>query len=131
MTVSEFLQKDHLHQEFSALMTTLNRLNTNVEEAKKLLAEAGYADGFKTTVWTNDNQQRIDTAIVLQDSLKKLNIEVELEVMEFGAYLEKTADGEHDMFILGWSNPTGDADYGMYALFHSSQKGNARKPFIL
>ena len=28
------------------------------------------------------------------------------------------------MFILGWSNPTGDADYGMYALFHSSQKGN-------
>ena len=51
----------------------------NEEEAKKLLAEAGYADGFKTTVWTNDNQQRIDTAIVLQDSLKKLNIEVELE----------------------------------------------------
>ena len=97
----------------------------NVEEAKKLLAEAGYADGFKTTVWTNDNQQRIDTAIVLQDSLKKLNIEVELEVMEFGAYLEKTANGEHDMFILGWSNPTGDADYGMYAMFHSTQKGNA------
>ena len=28
------------------------------------------------------------------------------------------------MYILGWSIPTGDADYGMYALFHSSQKGN-------
>ena len=96
----------------------------NVEEAKKLMAEAGLADGFKTTIWTNDNPQRMDTAIVLQDSLKELNIEVEIEVMEFGAYLEKTADGEHDMFILGWSNPTGDADYGMYALFHSSQKGN-------
>ena len=44
--------------------------------------------------------------------------------MEFGTYLEQTAAGQHDMFILGWSNPTGDADYGMYALFHSSQKGN-------
>ncbi|WP_438316252.1 glutathione ABC transporter substrate-binding protein [Sporosarcina sp. FA9] len=96
----------------------------NVEEAKKLLAEAGLADGFKTKLWTNDNPQRMDTAIILQDSLKQLNIEVEIEVMEFGAYLEKTAEGEHDMFILGWSNPTGDADYGMYALFHSSQKGN-------
>ncbi|MCZ2259008.1 glutathione ABC transporter substrate-binding protein [Sporosarcina sp. G11-34] len=96
----------------------------NVEEAKKLLAEAGLEDGFKTTIWTNDNPQRMDTAIVLQDSLKALNIEAEIEVMEFGAYLEKTADGEHDMFILGWSNPTGDADYGMYALFHSTQKGN-------
>lgn len=96
----------------------------NVEEAKKLLAEAGYADGFKTTIWTNDNPQRIDTAIILQNSLKELNIEVEVEQMEFGTYLDKTAEGEHDMFILGWSNPTGDADYGMYALFHSTQKGN-------
>ena len=28
------------------------------------------------------------------------------------------------MFILGWSNSTGDADYGLYALFHSSQHGD-------
>jgi len=29
------------------------------------------------------------------------------------------------MFILGWVAVTGDADYGMYALFHSSQFGEA------
>src|SRR5699024_12724884 len=34
-----------------------------------------------------------------------------------------TANGEHDMFILGWSTPTGDADYAMYALFHSDNFG--------
>ena len=88
------------------------------------MAEAGYADGFKTSIWTNDNQQRIDMAIIIQNSLKELNIDVEIEQMEFGTYLDKTAEGEHDMFILGWSNPTGDADYGMYALFHSSQHGD-------
>ncbi len=96
----------------------------NVEEAKKLMEEAGYGDGFKTTIWTNDTQQRIDMAIILQNSLKELNIDAEVEQMEFGAYLEKTAEGEHDIFVLGWSNATGDADYGMYALFHSSQKGD-------
>ncbi|CAM4076017.1 glutathione ABC transporter substrate-binding protein [Lederbergia lenta] len=96
----------------------------NVEKAKELLKEAGYEDGFKTSIWTNDNQQRMDTAILVQQKLKAANIDVNVEVMEFGAYLEKSAAGEHDMFILGWSNPTGDADYGMYALFHSSQKGN-------
>ncbi|MEK5040803.1 glutathione ABC transporter substrate-binding protein [Sporosarcina sp. FSL K6-3457] len=101
-----------------------NPISYNPEEAKKLLEEAGYGDGFKTTIWTNDNPQRIDMAILLQASLKELNINVEIEQMEFGTYLEKTANGEHDMFILGWSNPTGDADYGMYALFHSTQKGN-------
>lgn len=96
----------------------------NMDEAKALLAEAGYADGFKTTIWTNDNPARQQVAIVLQEELKKLNIQAEIEVMEFGSYLEKTAAGEHDMFILGWSNPTGDADYGLYALFHSSQHGD-------
>ncbi|MEG0383863.1 MAG: glutathione ABC transporter substrate-binding protein [Solibacillus sp.] len=96
----------------------------NVEEAKALLAEAGYADGFTTTIWTNDNPVRQQVAIVLQEELKKLNITANIEVLEFGAYLEKTAAGEHDMFILGWSNSTGDADYGLYALFHSSQHGD-------
>lgn len=99
-------------------------LEYNVEEAKKLLAEAGYADGFSTTIWTNDNKQRVDMAVILQNSLQELNIDVKVEQMEFGTYLDKTAEGEHDMFVLGWSNATGDADYGMYALFHSSQKGN-------
>ncbi|WP_339214175.1 glutathione ABC transporter substrate-binding protein [Solibacillus sp. FSL W8-0372] len=96
----------------------------NMDEAKALLEEAGYADGFKTTIWTNDNPARQQVAIVLQENLKQLNIQAEIEVMEFGSYLEKTAAGEHDMFILGWSNPTGDADYGLYALFHSSQHGD-------
>ena len=96
----------------------------NLEEAKKLMKEAGFEDGFKTTIWTNDNPQRRDIAILLKDSLKDINVDVEIEEVEWGAYLEKTANGEHDMFILGWSNPTGDADYGMYALFHSSQKGD-------
>lgn len=96
----------------------------NVEEAKKLLKEAGYENGFKSSIWTNDNPQRQQIAVLLQEELKKVNVEVEIEVMEFGAYLDKTANGEHDMFILGWSNPTGDADYGLYALFHSSQKGD-------
>ncbi len=96
----------------------------DVEKAKELMEEAGYGDGFQTTIWTNDTQQRIDTAVLLQNSLKELNIDAKVEQMEFGAFLDKTAKGEHDMFIHGWSNPTGDADYGMYALFHSSQKGD-------
>ncbi|ATP41889.1 glutathione ABC transporter substrate-binding protein [Solibacillus sp. R5-41] len=96
----------------------------NMDEAKALLAESNHPNGFKTTIWTNDNPVRQNVAIVLQEALKQLNIEATIEVLEFGSYLEKTAAGEHDMFILGWSNSTGDADYGLYALFHSSQHGD-------
>lgn len=102
----------------------IDAIEYNMDEAKALLEEAGMADGFETTLWTNDNPQRQAIAVLVQEALAELNITVEIEVMEFGTYLEQTAAGQHDMFILGWSNPTGDADYGMYALFHSSQKGN-------
>lgn len=98
-------------------------LDYDIEKAKELLADAGYPDGFSTTIWTNDNRERIDTAVNLQSQLKEIGIELKVEEIEWGAYLEQTANGEHDMFILGWSTPTGDADYAMYALFHSDNFG--------
>ncbi|WP_158734971.1 glutathione ABC transporter substrate-binding protein [Alteribacillus sp. YIM 98480] len=99
-------------------------LEYNPEQAKDLLAEAGYEDGFSTTLWTNDDRERQDIAEVVQQQLKEIGIEVEIEVLEWGAYLDSTAEGEHDMFILGWSTVTGDADYGMYPLFHSDNHGD-------
>ncbi|WP_129600378.1 glutathione ABC transporter substrate-binding protein [Anaerophilus nitritogenes] len=95
----------------------------NVEKAKKLMAEAGYADGFKTNIWTNDNQQRMDIAEIVQNQLKAINIDAEVKVVEWGAFLDGTTAGEHDIFILGWVTVTGDPDYGLYPLFHSSQHG--------
>ena len=97
----------------------------DVEKAKALLAEAGYADGFSTTIWTNDNQQRMDIAEIVQNQLRDVNINAEVKVVEWGAYLDGTAAGEHDMFILGWVTVTGDPDYGLFPLFHSSQMGAA------
>ncbi|WP_442596544.1 glutathione ABC transporter substrate-binding protein [Neobacillus sp. D3-1R] len=97
----------------------------DVEKAKALLKEAGYPNGFKTTIWTNDNKERVDVAEVVQSQLKGIGIDVEIKVMEWGAYLDATSKGEHDMFILGWSNMTGDADYNQFFLFHSDAKGEA------
>lgn len=98
-------------------------ISYNVDKAKELLKEAGYENGFKTTIWTNDNQQRMDIAVILQEALKQVNIDVDIQVLEWGAYLDNTGKGEHDMFILGLSNPVGDADYFLTQLFHSANKG--------
>jgi len=97
----------------------------NVEKAKELMKEAGLENGFKTSIWTNDNKTRMDISEIVQNQLKQINIEAEVKVVEWGAYLDGTAKGEHDMFILGWGTVTGDPDYGLYALFHSSQFGDA------
>ncbi|WP_309228309.1 glutathione ABC transporter substrate-binding protein [Virgibacillus saliphilus] len=93
------------------------------EKAKELLEEAGYPDGFETTIWTNDDQARIDVAEVAQAQLAEVGIDVSVDVMEWGAYLEQTSSGNHDMFVLGWSNMTGDGDYNQYYMFHSDSMG--------
>ncbi|OLS36871.1 glutathione ABC transporter substrate-binding protein [Bacillus sp. MRMR6] len=103
----------------------LTPLPYDVDGAKKLLAEAGHADGFKTTLFVNEgSKERADIAELVQAQLAPLGIEVSIEIIEWGAFLDKTAAGEHEMFILGWTTVTGDADYGLYALFHSSQFGS-------
>ena len=95
------------------------------EKAKELLAEAGFADGFETTIWVNDSPVRATIAEIVQAQLKEVGIETRVETVEWSKYLEETSAGQHDMFILGWTTVTGDADYGLYALYHSSQQGGA------
>lgn len=97
----------------------------DVEKAKQMLAEAGYPNGFTTKIWTNDNPLRRDIAVILQDQLKQIGINAEIETLEWGAFLDGTARGDQDMFILGWVTVTGDADYGLYPLLHTASFGGA------
>ena len=95
----------------------------DVEKARQLMAEAGYGDGFKTTVWTNDNPLRLQIAQIMQAQLRQIGIDMSIEVLEWGAYLDGTARGNHEMYIFGWVTITGDADYGLFPLYSSSTHG--------
>lgn len=103
----------------------IERYKQNFDKARELLTEAGYADGFKTSIWTNDNPTRVQIAQVLQAQLRQIGIDMSIEVVEWGAFLDGTSRGDHDMFIMGWVTVTGDADYGLYALFNSATHGGA------
>jgi dipeptide transport system substrate-binding protein len=75
--------------------------------AKKLLAEAGYPNGFSTTLWAMPVQRPYmpnakAAAQLIQQDLKAIGINVEIVSYEWGEYLKRTGDGEHDMVTLGW-----------------------------
>lgn len=95
----------------------------DIDLAKALMEDAGFGDGFKATIWTNENLQRIDIANILHNQLKAINIDLEVKVVDWDTYLDVTESGQHDMFLFGWVTVTGDPDYGLYSLFHSSQVG--------
>ena len=93
----------------------------NVEKAKELLAEAGYADGFKMVMTTDESQARQDTAEIVQSQLAAVGIQVEIQSLERTTYIGEVCAGTLQAFSLGWTSDTGDPDYALYASFHSSQ----------
>jgi len=96
----------------------------DVERARELMAEAGLEDGFETDIWLNEgNAMRADAATMIQAQLRALNIDVSIHIYEWATLLPATADGEHQMSIMGWNIPTGDPDYGVFPLYHSSNIG--------
>lgn len=116
--------KGALQPEVLGYNEDLEDLAYNPERAKELMKEAGYEDGLDLKIMTNDVPERIDIAILLQEQLKDIGINLSVEQLEWGTYLEAISNGEHDLFILGWPNSVGDPDQGLWPLFHSSMKGS-------
>ncbi|MGM0414666.1 MAG: glutathione ABC transporter substrate-binding protein [Bacillota bacterium] len=102
----------------------LYQYDFNPDKARELLEEAGYGDGFDLRLLTTDDPLFRQSSEIVQDNLSQIGIDVEVETITLGDFLETTAQGEHDLFVLTWGTITGDADYGLYPLFHSSQFGS-------
>ena len=83
--------------------------------AKKLLAAAGYPNGFSTDLWAmpvqrpyNPNAKRI--AELMQADLAKIGVKAEIKSFEWGEYRKRMQNGEHQMGMLGWTGDNGDPD---------------------
>lgn len=87
----------------------------NVEKAKKLLAEAGYPNGFETELWTlpvsrpyMPNGKKLGELI--QADLAKINVKLKLVTFDWPTYLEKSKNGLHSFVEFGWTGDNGDPD---------------------
>lgn len=100
------------------------------EKALALLAEAGWEDHdddgildkdghpFAFTILTNQgNTQRIKTAIIIQERLRQLGIQVKVRTVEWAAFIKEFLDkGRFDAIVMGWSSA---ADPDLSQVWHS------------
>lgn len=98
----------------------------NPEKAKKLLAEAGYPDGFECIIWTDPRTERKSVSEIVQAFLAEVGVKANIEIMEWSKFLSETTNGADGMFILGYTG-TGDADGGLYPRFHSNYFGSSNR----
>jgi peptide/nickel transport system substrate-binding protein len=90
----------------------------DLEGAKKLLAEAGYPDGFAMTLHApNDryvNDEQIAQAIA--QLLARVGISAKVEAMPSSVYFTRASKLEFSLMLLGWASDTAEASSPLKAL---------------
>ncbi|MFK7876204.1 MAG: ABC transporter substrate-binding protein [Paracoccaceae bacterium] len=83
------------------------------DKAKALLAEAGYADGFSFGLKCPNNRYLNDEAVcqAITGMLAQVGITANLDAMPVSNYWPELRADNYDMYLLGWSPGTFDAEH--------------------
>ncbi|MDR0554405.1 MAG: ABC transporter substrate-binding protein [Treponema sp.] len=102
----------------------------NLDTARSLLAASSMPNGFKFSLITNEDSLRNSMALFIQDSLAKLNIQVEIVKVsddehteyQFGGVL-KDGKRDYDSILAGWTADYPDVGNNIEPLFAADQAG--------
>jgi len=119
--------------------TSIKGIAFNPTEAKRIFAEAGWADtdsdgfldkvidGKKTTLGFKfllnaGNEAREQIALILVDECRKVGVQADIKKLEWSVFLENLRTRNFDAYIGSWVNDPIASD--PYQLWHSSQAEN-------
>ncbi|MBI2908793.1 MAG: hypothetical protein HYX92_14215 [Chloroflexi bacterium] len=75
--------------------------DVDIAEAKKLMAEAGFANGFKTSLLTASLAEYERPAVFLKDQLSRLGIDAALDMKEYSTYNNERTVGNFSLTAAG------------------------------
>ena len=71
----------------------------------------------------NEDNQRVDTAVVIQDNLKAIGINAQIKTYQWASYVAfvENSSQKKGMFLMAWNIANDDPDELLYPLYHRSQ----------
>ena len=102
-----------------------NRPPVDIVKARKLMADAGFGNGFDVTLDCTDNRYINDQAIcvAIAGMLAKIDIRVKVNAMPRALYFPKLQNTDTSMYLLGWGVPTFDSLYTLQSIVHTKGQG--------
>ncbi|MDW4500008.1 ABC transporter substrate-binding protein [Sulfitobacter sp. D35] len=96
---------------------------TDVDAAKALMEEAGYADGFSIRLDCPNDRYINDEAIcqAAVGMLGQIGVTVNLDAKPKAQHFPLITDGQTDFYMLGWGVPTYDSEYIFNFLVHGRE----------
>ncbi|CAN0626669.1 glutathione ABC transporter periplasmic binding protein [Burkholderia multivorans] len=98
-------------------------------KARALLKEAGYPNGFESTLWSGYNNTTSQKVIqFVQQQLAQVGVKVQVQALESGERVAKVESAQDPatapvrMFYIGWSSSTGEANWALSPLLASASK---------
>lgn len=87
----------------------------NPQRARQLLQSAGLAQGFEIDLWAlpmarPTNPNGLLMAQMIQQDWARIGVRARIVSYEWGEYLRRANQGEHHVYMSGWSSSTGQAD---------------------
>ena len=93
----------------------------DIEQAKALLAEAGYPDGFEVDFTCTNNRVPGDAVVceALAQMWSRLGLTVNAQALNGTVFFPAAANEEYTMAMSAWGTLTGEAAYTYGAMIHS------------
>lgn len=91
----------------------------DIEKAKELMAEAGYADGFTCRLIAKDVSTRVTMCEMMKNAWAQLNVNAEISVMDIATYYNYIQNGDYEMGLGGFVCQVNDGDM-YHDMFYST-----------
>ncbi|MEJ7761205.1 MAG: ABC transporter substrate-binding protein [Thermomicrobiales bacterium] len=111
--------------EWASPVDQLPLYGRDLDRARQLLAEAGFPDGFSMSIVASPlYPEFINIALIVQQQLQEVGIDVQLDQVEWGTFIERWRARDFQSFV-SFNGSGNDPDRALYPVFHTGGSVNA------
>ncbi|MGL4954669.1 MAG: ABC transporter substrate-binding protein, partial [Cetobacterium sp.] len=103
--------------------------NQDIAKAKEYLEKVKNKENLNLSITIHSNSDSMQISQIIQAQLKEIGINLTINPLEWGTFISETSNGKHQLFHLGKTSPTGDAEEAL-TVFNEKFIGPAGNRFF-